>query len=418
MPAAKKARTDAGAKVTKLTASWQYKNDEGAWVTYEDEDCELLEEGFQSTKGDGVFVTKDLSFNTKHGTRYTFDFKKMVQLNNDSKKQRDIRRRATDDGPASASAPAAAAAAKVDSSKAAWEWIDDAGLWVAFYDEDNKLIEKAFGANADGQFHTKDLSWNKGFDTPYIFDFPKMTQVNTQSGTVRKIRRGTKAGAWKIEDFGIKAESGAPSAGPSAGPLAFPDYWTPRKSTVDFVPVDLSSKEATDVLKDFHKTIKRSVKIHSLKRVQNYALWQFYAMMRQYVANQPGNEKVQANEKVLFHGCRVRANMDAITEFGFDMRVAASGMYGVGIYFAVNAQYSDNGYVLQNKDKSREMFLCRVTCGSHANGAGSMRRPPPRDSSKPNGQLYDSVTNTGSPTIMHIVFNNTQAYPEYVLHYT
>ena len=39
--------------------------------------------------------------------------------------------------------------------------------------------------------------------------------------------------------------------------------------------------------------------------------------------------------------------MDAIINFGFDMRVAASGLYGVGIYFAVNAQYSDSGYVLQ-----------------------------------------------------------------------
>lgn len=62
----------------------------------------------------------------------------------------------------------------------------------------------------------------------------------------------------------------------------------------------------------------------------------------------------------------------------FDMRVAATGLYGIGIYFAVNAKYSDSGYVLQNPDKSKEMFICRVTCGEHVPGNSALRRPPPK----------------------------------------
>ena len=62
----------------------------------------------------------------------------------------------------------------------------------------------------------------------------------------------------------------------------------------------------------------------------------------------------------------------------FDMRVAATGLYGVGIYFAVNASYSDSGYVFQNTDKSKEMFICRVTCGKHVPGNSALRRPPPK----------------------------------------
>ena len=53
------------------------------------------------------------------------------------------------------------------------------------------------------------------------------------------------------------AASGADSGGKSD--LSPPDYWTPRKADVDLVPIDLKSKEATDVLKSFHATIKRKV---------------------------------------------------------------------------------------------------------------------------------------------------------------
>merc|ERR1711862_249003 len=126
-----------------------------------------------------------------------------------------------------------------------------------------------------------------------------------------------------------------------------------------------------------------------------------------------GKGAKDANQMMLFHGARERKNMDAITNFGFDLRVANDGMYGVGIYFAVNAQYSDSGYVLQNKDKSKEMFICRVLTGRHVAGKHGIRRPPPVDTKNPNGELYDSVTG-GKPVIMHVVFDNSMALPEYV----
>jgi len=274
-------------------------------------------------------------------------------------------------------------------------------------------------------FKTTGLSFNAKHKTPYEFDFAKMTQFNTESGNTRTLQRGAKAKAWDTTGYGIKdkstppvaaaaaAASGADSGGKSD--LSPPDYWTPRKADVDLVPIDLKSKEATDVLKSFHATIKRKVTVHSLTRIQNHALWPFYALTRKSLADK---YKGDPNEKMLFHGARVRANMDAITNFGFDMRVAATGLYGVGIYFAVNASYSDSGYVFQNTDKSKEMFICRVTCGKHVPGNSALRRPPPKDPKVPTGELYDSVTDTGKTPIMHIVFNNAQAYPEYILKYT
>eukprot|EP00667_Euglena_gracilis_P013983 EG_transcript_14461 len=398
---------------------WEYQDDK-TWTEYDAKDSALLEKAFEA-KPSEVFTTTKLTFNKGFDTKYDFDFGKMTQRNADTKKVRKIRRAAEDD-----------AAAGGDGGKAAdkdyqWEWKDDTGVFVAFYDEDNDFIEKAYSKDPKSLFKTTGLSFNAEHRTPYVFDFKKMEQLNTESNTKRQLRRGKKAKAWDMSDYGTKADPKSvpvaaaaaaaaavtsASAGTPMGDLSFPPYWTPKVAEVDLVDVDLKSDEAKDVLKTFHSTINRKVTVHSLQRIQNYTLWPFYALTRKAIADK---NKGDPNEKKLFHGARVRANMDAITNFGFDMRVAATGLYGIGIYFAVNAKYSDSGYVLQNPDKSKEMFICRVTCGEHVPGNSALRRPPPKDTKVPNGALYDSVTDTGKPNIMHVVFNNAQAYPEYLV---
>lgn len=394
---------------------WEYQDDK-TWTEYDPKDSALLEAAF-ATDPAKVFTTTKLTFNKGFDTQYSFNFKKLVQTNMDSKKTRKVRRIAAGDDNIDA-----------DGKDYQWSWMDDSGLFAAFYDEDNDFIEKAYRKDPISLFKTTGLSFNAEHKTPYVFDFKKMQQSNTESNTVRKLQRGTKPKAWDMADYGTKGSKAkgsssssdpspvaVPAAVPEKSDLSFPDYWTPRKSDIDLVDIDLMSAESISTLKDFHSTISRKVTVHSLQRIQNYGLWPFYALTRKAMADK---YKGDATEKMLFHGARVRANMDAITNFGFDMRVAATGMYGVGIYFAVNATYSDHGYVLQNKDKSKEMFICRVTCGQHVPGNSALRRPPPKDVKVPNGELYDSVTDTGKPNIMHIVFNNAQAYPEYIVKYT
>jgi hypothetical protein len=51
-----------------------------------------------------------------------------------------------------------------------------------------------------------------------------------------------------------------------------------------------------------------------------------------------------ANEMQLFHGTRSLLPSEIYTcEKGFDLRFANSGMWGIAVYFAENASYS-NGY--------------------------------------------------------------------------
>lgn len=58
----------------------------------------------------------------------------------------------------------------------------------------------------------------------------------------------------------------------------------------------------------------------------------------------------------------------------------------------------------------KKMLFCRVLLGEVGPGQSGLRRPPEKH---PGGPLYDSV----GTQVMDVVFDNDQAYPEYVVHY-
>jgi hypothetical protein len=45
-----------------------------------------------------------------------------------------------------------------------------------------------------------------------------------------------------------------------------------------------------------------------------------------------------------FHGCRSSFASESIKLKGFDIKFAKAGMYGTGLYFAINSSYSVNCY--------------------------------------------------------------------------
>jgi len=75
-------------------------------------------------------------------------------------------------------------------STARWEWWSDDGRWKAFDQQDVQLLEKAY-QQGQSMFETSDLSFNKGFETVYVFDFSSMEQVNCDTAKCRRIQRTT-----------------------------------------------------------------------------------------------------------------------------------------------------------------------------------------------------------------------------------
>jgi hypothetical protein len=76
-------------------------------------------------------------------------------------------------------------------------------------------------------------------------------------------------------------------------------------------------------------------------------------------------------------------------EEGFDMRFSASGMWGQGVYFAVNASYS-NGYAFTTTTGTKQMFYAKVQVGKYKRLASdtSLRMPPLIEGTQ---LRYDSV---------------------------
>ena len=87
-------------------------------------------------------------------------------------------------------------------------------------------------------------------------------------------------------------------------------------------------------------------------------------------------------------------------------------MYGNGSYFAVGPTYSANRYAKPDAQGHKRMYLALVLVGDHTLGNAGMIVPPAKSNTT---DLYDSVTdNVANPT-MFVIFNDIQAYPEFLI---
>ncbi|KAL3975735.1 ryanodine receptor 1 [Sarotherodon galilaeus] len=151
-----------------------------------------------------------------------------------------------------------------------------------------------------------------------------------------------------------------------------------------------------------------------IERVQNPSLWQNYQIMKKQmeVKNKHTN-----NELLLFHGT-TDTSSHLINKQGFNRSYAGkhAAIYGNGSYFAVDPGYSAGNYATPDTSGHKRMYQARVLVGDYTQGQKGLLTPPPKSGSA--SDLYDSLTDdTANPT-MFVVFNDIQAYPEYLITFT
>ncbi|XP_038559138.1 protein mono-ADP-ribosyltransferase PARP14-like isoform X2 [Micropterus salmoides] len=196
---------------------------------------------------------------------------------------------------------------------------------------------------------------------------------------------------------------------------ALPPHWDDMKGDLlKLFPLTTGSQEYNDVETEVKKT-GLAANIISIDRVQNTTLWQSYQLLKKQleVKNQHTN-----NERRLFHGTGANS-INLINTQGFNRSYAGTqgAMYGNGSYFAVDPGYSANGYATPDAKGHKRMYLARVLVGDFTEGKSGMITPPAKSSSN-SADLYDSVVDqTPNPT-MFVIFNDIQAYPEYLITFT
>ena len=99
----------------------------------------------------------------------------------------------------------------------------------------------------------------------------------------------------------------------------------------------------------------------NILRIQNNHLWERYNNEK-YKMEAKLRNKTCSVELMLFHGCK-RDATESIKTKGFDIKYAKAGLYGTGLYFAINSKYSTSGYQTINNDGTCSLFVAKVLIG-------------------------------------------------------
>uniref|UniRef100_A0A669E0H4 Poly [ADP-ribose] polymerase n=1 Tax=Oreochromis niloticus TaxID=8128 RepID=A0A669E0H4_ORENI len=190
-----------------------------------------------------------------------------------------------------------------------------------------------------------------------------------------------------------------------------PIKWDPMKEEM-FMKVELqpTSQEYREIAQGFLKTAKFN--ICKIERVQNFYLWNAYSVCKERILAKNG--PAELGEKTLYHGTSAES-CQCIERDRFDRGYAGknAARYGKGVYFAVNAAYSANGFSPADKSGLKRLYVVRVLTGRYTVGKSSMISPPPRGSDPTD--CYDSLVDNQQQPNMFVIFHDDQAYPEYLI---
>lgn len=175
---------------------------------------------------------------------------------------------------------------------------------------------------------------------------------------------------------------------------------------------DAAERQA--VVDAFNQTMNRHTrKIHSVKRVQNLAMFQSYMVKRQSMMSRGDMNENDLEQPMLFHGCD-DATVPKIIQQGFNRSFCGKNAtyYGKGVYFARDASYSCNKtYARPDSNGIQHIFVVSVLCGWSCQGVRDALVPAVRTGNI----LYDTTVDNPDNPGMWVTYHDAQAYPRYLL---
>ncbi|XP_026521210.1 poly [ADP-ribose] polymerase 14-like [Notechis scutatus] len=195
---------------------------------------------------------------------------------------------------------------------------------------------------------------------------------------------------------------------------AIPEEWDAMEETMRLKVVELKPEmtEYKKVQDMFNLTCKEYT-IQKIERIQNPYQMKAYQIKKQEMDAKNGSIN---NERLLFHGTDI-TSVTHINSTGFNRSYAGlhAACYGNGTYFAVNACYSAHDtYSKPDAFGIKHMYLARVLVGEYCVGSKGLLVPHQKSGTNPT-DLYDSVTDHLTKPTLFVIFNDIQAYPEYLI---
>jgi len=205
--------------------------------------------------------------------------------------------------------------------------------------------------------------------------------------------------------------------------------WVPQAAPVALVDVDPNTSDYTRVLQATFGAagLVDQFLLVRVQRVQNTFLWRKFEAERRNIIQLRGAAEV--HERTLFHGTRNHAPQEIVLRReGFMVDHAKDGLYGKGLYFAVQPCYS-HAYVHYSHDgfgtKHYHLLMCRVLCGRSKKMGLRVDRtmtrlklPPAQFDSVEGGPHHPHGVGPGpSCSNMFVIYQDAQVYPEFIVTY-
>ncbi|GCC27057.1 hypothetical protein chiPu_0005478 [Chiloscyllium punctatum] len=272
--------------------------------------------------------------------------------------------------------------------KVCWKfWLDD--HWETFNPTVNACLEKAYNEKEN------EVQVKIGGGDFCVIDFQKWTLTDSNATSYSIDRR--------------------------CSGDELPDTWEIRgnDSTSFEVPVKPDSSEYQEIARDFQDSLGdiafcQTFKIDAITRIQNLSLWRLYIAKRNEMNRLRPH---QQNENILYHGTYSNV-CSKINADGFNRSYCGLNavVYGEGTYFAQHAKYSaQDTYSKPDATGSKLIYRARVLTGDYCKGRKDMKEPPLKDPQGNSRERYNSVTDKMESPEVFVVFQDNQAYPEYLI---
>ncbi|XP_069100880.1 uncharacterized protein [Argopecten irradians] len=293
-----------------------------------------------------------------------------------------------------------------------WSWKDDTNQWQLFEPNNFQItLERKYKYGQTTYLFTRE-----DYRFKYRIDFRTFRQINLDTRKTREIcRRPIFVSKEEVKNkkFPVCLEV--------VDPINKPQNFVPwdLSHAFELVELDRVTPEFKTLREKFYETLDNTrFDILYIYRVQNWKLYQDYEVRKINMKKelQLSGQNHEVNEKFLFHGTDTMDTCRGICTNNFDFRTSGKNatLYGQGSYFAETSKYSNN-YTRPGKNHERYMFQAKVLVGQYTKGQSSYKRPPERPGQT--HMLYDSCVDNEANPSMYIIFERSQAYPEYLIAY-
>ncbi|XP_041362355.1 protein mono-ADP-ribosyltransferase PARP15-like [Gigantopelta aegis] len=197
-----------------------------------------------------------------------------------------------------------------------------------------------------------------------------------------------------------------------------PRTWSAVSKDTEVIKVTLHPhgteyREVAELLKE---TASHDYRIKKIERIHNRALYLQYNVKRWQFSRRKTDLPDESIERRLWHGTTADA-VTSINYHGFNRSYCGKNesRFGQGVYFAVPSRFAlDPRYSRRGQSGLKHVYLAQVLVGRYAKGNRETRVPPPIDKNNPQ-LLFDSTVNDVQNPTIFVIYNDTQAYPQYLI---